>query len=240
MDAKIKEIEEELVKEKDWQLKGETSSKQRPVNSLLEEVLEFDYAAKPAPVITEQVTNSLDELIKQRILNNSFDDLVRKYEEKRYSNERQIVDDSLSRKPESLAKVYEDEFRKEAASASGVVEGPKKTKEHLEIEQALQKLSYKLNSLSNFHYTPKPAKLELRVNPIEISTIEMEEAIPVAVSNEKLLAPQEMHKSAKNERELKTQEELDSKDKKILRTNAKKRRSKNKPKAPQQSVIEAK
>lgn len=40
----------------------------RPRNSALEVDLDFDHNKRPAPVITEEVTASLEELIKKRIL----------------------------------------------------------------------------------------------------------------------------------------------------------------------------
>lgn len=42
--------------------------RQRPVNSLLEEDLEFERVVKPVPVVTEESVSSLEELIKMRIL----------------------------------------------------------------------------------------------------------------------------------------------------------------------------
>ena len=45
MSMKIKRLEESNLTEKSWQLKGETTSKQRPVNSLLEEHLTFDHTS---------------------------------------------------------------------------------------------------------------------------------------------------------------------------------------------------
>jgi len=66
---KIKEIntriEDESVSDKHWSLVGEISSRQRPENSLLETTLDFDHTAKPKPVITEEVTLSLEEMIKK-------------------------------------------------------------------------------------------------------------------------------------------------------------------------------
>lgn len=40
----------------------------RPKNSALEVDLDFEHNARPAPVITEEVTASLEELIRNRIL----------------------------------------------------------------------------------------------------------------------------------------------------------------------------
>lgn len=46
MSKKIKSLEEELLEEKPWQLKGEVSAQRRPENSLLEETVLFDHAVR--------------------------------------------------------------------------------------------------------------------------------------------------------------------------------------------------
>lgn len=47
LEKKIKRLEEQTISEKPWQLKGEISSENRPQNSLLEKVLDFDLTARP-------------------------------------------------------------------------------------------------------------------------------------------------------------------------------------------------
>ena len=73
--AQIAELEATNVAPKEWALMGEASSRSRPVNSLLEEDLEFERALKAAPIITEESVNSLEEIIKRRILDVSSSDL---------------------------------------------------------------------------------------------------------------------------------------------------------------------
>lgn len=46
--------------------------------SLLEKPLEFDFVGQLPPPITEEVTQSLEETIKQRIRDENFDDVERK------------------------------------------------------------------------------------------------------------------------------------------------------------------
>lgn len=45
--TKIQSLEENLISEKPWQMKGEVSATKRPQNSLLEEVVEFDLTTRP-------------------------------------------------------------------------------------------------------------------------------------------------------------------------------------------------
>lgn len=46
MSEKIKSLEEALLEEKPWQLKGEVTGQKRPENSLLEETVLFDHAVR--------------------------------------------------------------------------------------------------------------------------------------------------------------------------------------------------
>lgn len=59
-------------------MSGEVRGAQRPLNSLLAEDLDFETAGKVVPVITEEVTRTLEETIKYRILEKAFDDPIRK------------------------------------------------------------------------------------------------------------------------------------------------------------------
>lgn len=54
---------------------GEATSRSRPVNSLLEEDLDFERAMKAVPVVTEESVNSLEGLVKKRIIDVSHPDL---------------------------------------------------------------------------------------------------------------------------------------------------------------------
>lgn len=53
--TEIENLEDKLIKEKSWQLKGEVRGVQRPVNSLLEEDLEFQAANKQEAEEEEKV-----------------------------------------------------------------------------------------------------------------------------------------------------------------------------------------
>ena len=136
---------------------GEATSRSRPQNSLLEEDLEFERIMKSVPVITEEVVHSLEERIKARILENQFDDVVRKrpVDDKPFLPSRFFeLQDSKSK--QSLAEIYEDEY---TAAQSGGVAGEdrdgKLKKEHQEIEKLWENICGKLDALCNAHFTPK-------------------------------------------------------------------------------------
>ena len=157
----IASLELENVGKKDWTLMGEATSRSRPQNSLLEEDLEFERVMKSVPVITEDVVHSLEERIKSRVLENQFDDVVRKrpVDDKPFLPSRFFeLQDSKSK--QSLAEIYEDEY---TAAQSGSIAGEdrdgKLKKEHEEIERMWENICGKLDALCNAHFTPKAVSI---------------------------------------------------------------------------------
>lgn len=198
LQAEISELEAELIAEKKWTMKGEVKSADRPVDSLLNDDhapnLEFDRTSKPVPVITDEVTETIEDLIKRRIRSDEFDDLPRRLITdvgKFVQKKKTEVSDQKSAK--SLADIYEDEYH-------GVEPEDKVTDEiqaaHEEITDLFTKLNYKLDSLCLAHYIPKPNEfksIEIKVSDAPAS-ISMEDAQPLHVSDEVKLAPQEIYK----------------------------------------------
>ena len=74
----IAELEKSIVGQKSWDLRGEVKASDRPENSLLEVVVDVEKASKPAPIVTQEHTNSLEEMIVKRITEQKFDDVVPK------------------------------------------------------------------------------------------------------------------------------------------------------------------
>lgn len=72
----IEELEADLMQPKSWDLTGEVGSSARPENSLLGIVTEVDRSSKPAPIITQQYSATIEELIKKRILEERWDDML--------------------------------------------------------------------------------------------------------------------------------------------------------------------
>jgi U3 small nucleolar RNA-associated protein MPP10 len=78
MIKKIELMEDQMAGGRSWQMGGEVQSKQRPLNSLLAEHLDFNLGVKLPPTISKDVTTNLESQIKQRILDELFDDPIRK------------------------------------------------------------------------------------------------------------------------------------------------------------------
>ncbi|KAI0407578.1 Mpp10 protein-domain-containing protein [Xylaria palmicola] len=204
----IRRLEAANVAKKNWTMSGEARGIERPMNSLLEEDLDFEHAGKPVPVITPDVNESIEDLIKRRILAREFDEVIRRRPDAAEfsSNTRRglaNVEDTKSK--QSLAEIYEEEHIKNANPDSYVSKSDEKLrKEEKEIEQMWKEISSKLDALSSWHYRPKPAAPTLTIVP-DVATISMEDAQPTTAQGvgggDNTLAPQEVYKAGKENAE---------------------------------------
>ncbi|CAO3589568.1 unnamed protein product [Absidia cylindrospora] len=166
--AQIEQFEQENIEGRHWTLKGEASVKSRPVNSLLEEDMEFDHSVKPVPVITQETTNVLEDMIKKRISEGTYDDVERKADPSArpwLPSKRVELVDTQSKK--SLADLYEEEYVKKSTGDKSQAKDEALEKEHETIRGMLSGLCEKLDALSNFHFTPKAVSEEEKKEMME-------------------------------------------------------------------------
>lgn len=215
-EQKIRMLEKEMLAKKSWQLSGEVDASHRPANSLLEEHLQFDFLSRQAPLVTEDFSHRIEDIIRQRIKNESWDDVVRKTKptEQAFEFRRRITLEQEKSKT-SLAQVYEKEFLKSAGQTAEEREDPAQVK----IKKMARTLFAKLDALSSFHFTPRLPEPELKIIN-NLPAVSAEEAIPAAVSDSTLLAPEEV--SRKDKRELMSMTEKTSTDRKRDRRAKKK------------------
>nr|XP_027194778.1 U3 small nucleolar ribonucleoprotein protein MPP10-like [Dermatophagoides pteronyssinus] len=235
LQQKIKKAEQELLLPSNlrWQFAGETNAGVRPSNSLLEEHLQFDHVARPPPLITDETTTTLEGLIKQRIKDKVFDDVERKVKPKEQPFEfrRRIMLESEKSKI-GLAEVYEQEYLKQqqkqkeqeigtATDAFVSVGEAEESETRKEIRRQIRSLFRKLDSLSAFHYTPRPPVPEVKILT-NLPAVTVEEVVPDSVSDMKLLAPEEVF-STRNKKVLQDKGERTQTDKKRARRLKKKK-----------------
>ena len=200
--AEIRRLEAAAVAKRDWTLSGEARATDRPINSLLEEDLDFERAGKPIPVITQEVSEDIEALIKRRILAREFDEVIRRRPGNLATGAadgrrgRFELDDTKAQ--QSLAEIYEADHLQTVDPEGYTDKRDEKLKrEHANIEAMWKDVSAKLDALSSWHYKPKPPSASLNI-VADVPTISMEDARPAAggdVGGESMLAPQEIYKA---------------------------------------------
>ncbi|KAL2010156.1 hypothetical protein VTN00DRAFT_5963 [Thermoascus crustaceus] len=193
----IRRLEAANVAKKEWMLSGEARAVDRPVNSLIEEDMDFERIGKPVPVVTHETTEDIEELVKRRILSKEFDEVVRRHPGALAGQDlrrgRFELDDT---KPQqSLAELYEADHLRATDPNYLDQKDHRLRREHAEITQLWKGISSQLDSLSNWHYKPKTPQASINV-VTDVATIAMEEARPTAsgaVNTTGALAPQEIY-----------------------------------------------
>lgn len=191
----IERLEAENVANKAWAVRGEVKAQDRPADSLMDTELDFERNSKPVPVITQDVTDSIEDVIRNRIKTGNFDDLARILPEDlpqfRKSRELEKLEEGKSQK--SLAEIYEDEYAQKNDANYVSKESAELEEAHKEIENLYQALSYKLDALSSWTYTPKPVQLSTVSIVSNTPAMAMEDSQPAGMATESQLAPQEIY-----------------------------------------------
>uniref|UniRef100_A0A803PA84 Uncharacterized protein n=1 Tax=Cannabis sativa TaxID=3483 RepID=A0A803PA84_CANSA len=213
--SKIELMEKANLEPKTWTMQGEVTAAKRPKNSALEADLDFEHNVRPPPVITEEVTASLEEMIKKRILEGHFDDVEKPQAlPSKAPRERKELDENKSKK--GLAEIYEDEYVQKTNVASTL---PFVEEEKQMASMLFKKLCLKLDALSHFHFTPKPVIEDMSIQA-NVPALAMEEIAPLAVSDAAMLAPEEVFLG---KGDIKEDAELTQEERKRRRANKKRK-----------------
>lgn len=223
------------MEEKPWMLKGEVSAKQRPLNSLLEMHLEKPmsfFAGRRAEAATETAGGSDDEaaledvrgaadlaprkkldvdaIVRQRIWDEAFDDVVRKFQlppsQRKRKEEEDVVETlNFEKSRVGLGDIYAKQYEAELLGHQ-TDEKVKEDEDKAAAKAVFTKLMYKLDQLTNAHFTPRPPMIGVSNDAVsKVPALKMEETIPLMVSDAHLKAPEELKAPRRHERE---QEEL--------------------------------
>lgn len=194
-----------MFEKKDWRLKGEVQSKDRPLNSLIDTNLQFKRSTAPDQTNTEEQNSEIEKIIQQRILDQLYDDRVR-YETIPGLKEHftSLPEVPVEKNALSLGEIYEKDFK----NLLGLKED-KTAKLKKEIMQQFKELSYKLECLSNFNFVPKPIIKEATITSEPY--ILNEEKIPITKAKDLQGVPKHVH------RELKSLNEMTPKDRAAYR-----------------------
>ncbi|EEA28004.1 U3 snoRNP protein [Talaromyces marneffei ATCC 18224] len=193
----IRRLEMANIAKKEWMLAGEARAPQRPLNSLIEEDLEFERVGKPVPVVTNETSEEIEQLIKRRIIAKEFDEVVRRLPDsiRQHDISRGRVEVDQTKPQQSLAELYENEHLRATDPSYVDQKNEKLKKEHAEIAQLWKSTSSQLDALSNWHY--KPSVPQPNINVItDVATVMMEDARPggsAVVGEQGTLAPQEVY-----------------------------------------------
>lgn len=117
--SEVEELEDELLQQRSWELRGEVKATDRPENSLLNVVADIDRNTKAAPIITQEYTSSLEELIIRRITNDQFEDpvpgrpLSAGLLASKHDDDQEVNDLSQEKDKKGLGEVYAEGYAKE-------------------------------------------------------------------------------------------------------------------------------
>ena len=166
----IASIEAQLINPRPWYHRGEVTAAQRPSDSLLTQDLQVDYATKEKEVMTREVNERIEDLIRRRVAVSQYDDPVRATAPKKAYKVRDDVDVSAERSTKSLSTLYEEEYlaAKAAEDSAEGKEAKRSKKEQArdvqvqEVRALAASLFASLAALSNYHYVPAE-RTEMRV-----------------------------------------------------------------------------
>ena len=200
--AEIRRLEAANVSKRDWTLSGEARAADRPVNSLIEEDLEFERVGKPVPVITAEVSEEIEILIKRRILAREFDEVVRRRPDTVSSaadarRGRLAIELDDGKPQQGLAEIYEQEHLKQTDPGYVDIRSAAEKKAQENISRLMKETFRDLDLLTNNHLRPQKPEVEIQVVG-DKPTISMEDARPGAgaggMGEQSMLAPQEIYR----------------------------------------------
>lgn len=137
--SQIHQIEKSMLSKKNWTMRGEVPAKERPKDSLLTEVLDFEVGLKAPPIPTKELTKHIEDIIKLRIREDLFDDPLPKTKFNLNPKKAEAEELNFGKADKNLAEIYEEKYL-----------GDEKTdKKQEEIQNEVEELCNKFFSMIN-------------------------------------------------------------------------------------------
>ncbi|CAL6084972.1 U3_small nucleolar ribonucleoprotein MPP10 [Hexamita inflata] len=132
----INTYEQDLIQKKSWKMSGEAVATDRAEGELLNELPEFQMKAKPKLEVTEELNQLMETIIKQRVLDKNYDNVVYELKEE----EEEIKDVSTDKAKEGLGKQLQE------TTGLRTEVGPLVVKKRNEIKEQMADLETELRS----------------------------------------------------------------------------------------------
>jgi U3 small nucleolar RNA-associated protein MPP10 len=232
LSSQVAELEQELMQKKSWEMRGEVKATDRPENSLLGISADIERSSKPAPVISQEFTTSLEDMILKRVNEDRFDDVQPKKERdsRNVAASGEAPELSQEKNRQGLGEIYAEEFLAKSLNSQPEVVSKKLDAARQEALGLYQKISMQLDGLSHFYFTPRAVVADAAITTLAtktaLSSLELEDILPGMESSASQFAPgQVLEKRKGRDASLMSKEELTSDDRKRLRRARKNARS---------------
>jgi len=208
-----------MMGNKEWHMKGEITSKQRPKGSLLENFLEHEVTIKPPPIPSLEYSETLEKLIKMRIKDELFDDPVRKavinLNKKTEKGEFEL---NFQKDKKGLSELYEEEYNSKVLKVKSEGESSAVKKE---IDDLVSKIYNIFDKLTNNNFISGNRNSEMKVIT-NIPSIQLEEVSNYVTDNKSKAKSAGENFNIKDS-QVKTRDEFTSEEKKTSHNNWKKK-----------------
>jgi len=148
----------------------------------------------------------VDAIIRQRVWDETYDDVVRRTDlppsQRPHGADEDAVETlNFQKSRVGLGAIYEQQYETEMMGHKPDAE-QREDKDKTETKELFAKLMYKLDLLTNAHFTPRPPTLGPGGEQLKkVASLKMEETIPLMMSDALLKAPEEVRAPRRHDRE---------------------------------------
>lgn len=149
INERINKLEKQSLVGQTWQLAGEVDAKTMPHNGLISQKLIFESCHKFKPKI---ILENIEKIIKKRIIEKKFDDVIIKKTLRKKKQKQKEVDDKKSK--HCLEELYREVKTHDTKQpVMRTHRDKKRLDEHKDILRLKSELFHQLDSITNFYLT---------------------------------------------------------------------------------------